>query len=255
MMKRRGLVLTLAGTGWLLAGCASGPGTNADNGLTAAARLRVAAAAETSGDQQTAASMYLAAANEAPADGAVQLRSAEGLARNNRLDGAESVLQRRLKTNPKEHDLLRTLGAVQVLAGKPLQAVQTLSRLLTDKPDDMPALVDEAVALDILHRHAEAQALYARALAHSPEDAAISNDIAVSLLLSGRAAEAQRVLAPFAGAAGLPERIRTNLGIIDAAAARPADAQGLLGSKIDAAGLATLMQAIGRPTMAREGQP
>ena len=256
-MKLRGsrIVWTLAGAGLLLAGCASRSQNDADHGLSAAARLRVAEASEASGDQQTAASMYLAAANDAPADTAVQLRSAEGLARNNRLDGAESILRRRLQTDPKQLDLLRTLGAVQVMAGEPSQALQTLSRVLTNQPEDIKALVNKAVALDMLHRHPEAQALYGKALAQSPGDVAASNDLALSLLLSGRPAEAQRVLAPFGPAAGLPQRIRTNLGIIDAASGRPADAQGLLGSRIDAAGLATLTQAIGRAATADRSHP
>jgi Flp pilus assembly protein TadD len=228
---------------WLAAGCGTKP---SDHGLTAASRLHLAEAAEAGGDQQTAAGMYLAAANAPEADKAVQLRSAEGLARNNRLDDAESVLARRLRTDPRDVDALRTLGAAQVMAGKPLQAVQTLSGVLKIKPDDAKALVDEGVALDILHRHTEAQNLYRKALAQAPDDVATSNDLALSLLLSGRLAEAQRVLSAFQGVPGLPERMRTNLGIIDAATGRPTDAKALLGPKIDATDLASLTQAIGR---------
>jgi Flp pilus assembly protein TadD len=179
-------------------------------------------------------------------DARAEVRSS--LTRNDKLDDAEGVLQRRLKTTPRDVDLLRTLGAVQVMAGKPSQAVLTLSSVLIAKPDDVKAMVDKAVALDILRRHNEAQVLYRQALALSPGDAAVSNDLALSLLLSGQPAAADLVLAPFRDSAGLPERIRTNLGIMDAASGRPADAHAMLGSRIDAADLASLTQAINEGT-------
>jgi Flp pilus assembly protein TadD len=242
---RSKIVLTAAAC-CLLAGCSIFRGDNKEKSLTAESRLDVAAAAEESGDKQTAASMYFAAAAQAPSDSAIQLRCAEGLARNGKMDDAEVLLARRLKTAPGDGNVLRTLGAVQVMAGKPALALQTLSQVLASKPDDVKALTDKAVALDMLHRHAEAQALYRQALTLSPRDIAISNDLALSLLLSGRPDAGAEVLAPFRETAGLPERIRTNLGIMDAASGRAADAHALLGTRIDAADLASLTQAINR---------
>jgi Flp pilus assembly protein TadD len=149
-------------------------------------------------------------------------------------------------------DLLRTLGAIQVMTGKPQDALQTLSGVLASKPDDVSALTDKAVALDILRRHDEAQALYRQALGLSPQDATISNDFALSLLLSGQAAAGAQVLAPFRERLGLPERIRTNLGIMDAASGRAEDAHALLGTHIEPADLAKLTEAINRGA---PGQP
>jgi Flp pilus assembly protein TadD len=247
-LGRRGLKIVLAPACacWLLAGCAAKPVDGRGAALTASSRLDVAEAAEESGDKQTAAGMYLAAANEAPKDASVQLRAAEGLARNGRLDDAQALLERRLKGGPTDLDLLRTLGAVQVMAGKPAAAVRSLSAVLVRAPDDVRAMVDKAVALDISRRHAEAQVLYRQALILAPGDAAVSNDLALSLMLSGQSAEAEGVLAPFRESSGLPERIRTNLGIVDAASGHSADAQAVLGSRIGAADLATLTAAIGR---------
>jgi Flp pilus assembly protein TadD len=240
------IVLTGAAACWLLAGCSAKLGDREDQSLTAASRLDVAEAAEESGDKQTAVSMYLAAAAQAPADTPVQLRCAEGLARNGKLEDAEGLLARRIKSGTRDMDVQRTLGAVQVMAGKPAQAIQTLSLVLASKPDDVKALVDKAVALDMLHRHDEAQRLYRHALGLAPQDPTICNDLALSLLLSGQAAAGAQVLAPFRESPGLQERIRTNLGIIDAASGRAADARALLGTRIDAADLATLTQAINR---------
>lgn len=221
-------------------------GDSGDRSLTASARLHVAEAAEESGDKQTAGSMYLAAAKETPGDSAVMIQCAEGLVRTGRLEDAESVLALRLKGAPHDADVLRTLGAVEVLSGKPAAAVVALSAALAVQADDVKALADKGVALDMLRRHAEAQGLYRRALALAPRDEAVSNDLALSLLLSGQAAAGARVLAPFRENVGLPERIRTNLGIMDAASGRREDAQAMLGTRIGAADLATLTQAIGR---------
>jgi Flp pilus assembly protein TadD len=240
----RSTIVLMAAACWMLAGCSARPGANSEQSLTASSRLDVALAAEESGDKQTAASMYLAAAGEAQGDTTIQLRCAEGLARNGKLEEADNILARRLHSAPRDVDLLGTLGAVQVMEGKPEEAMQSLTSVLSSKPDDVKALVNKAVALDILHRHAAAQALYRRALALAPHDAATSNDLALSLLLSGQPAVGAQMLAPFRESESLPERIRTNLGIMDAASGHADDAHALLGARIGAADLVALTQAI-----------
>lgn len=244
-MKWVGLTCVATSAAWigLLAGC-SPQHDGQQHGLTSESRLRVADAAEASGDRQTALSMYAAAANDAPNDTPTQLRSAEGLARNGGLEDASAVLTRRLKTTPHDADLQRTLGAIQVMAGEPARAIVTLSGVLAAKPNDTTALVNKAVALDILHKHDEAQGLYRTALLQSPDDLTISNDLALSLLLSGQREEARLTMLPFRDAPNLPERIRTNLGILDAANGHSAEARQLLGSRIGAGDLASLTQAI-----------
>jgi Flp pilus assembly protein TadD len=236
----------------LLAGCGAKPN---DQSLTASSRLHVAEAAEESGDKQTAGSMYLAAAEQSQGDSGLQIQCAEGLVRTGRLDDAEAVLTRRLGAAPHDTEVLRTLGAVEVMSGKQAAAMQSLSAVLMSKPDDLKAMVDKGVALDMLHRHAEAQGLYRHVLTLAPQDAAVSNDLALSLLLSGQAAAGARVLAPFRENAGLPERIRTNLGIMDAARGRGDDARMMLGSRIGASDLASLTQAIGRGAATTRGTP
>ena len=255
-MERCWLKTVLAATAacWLLAGCAGQLGDGQQPTLNADARLRVAVAAEESGDKAMAVSMYSAAAAEAPNNTATQLLCAEGLARNGKMEDAAALLSRRLKSTPHDPDVLGTLGAIQVLAGQPSQAVQTLSEVLKTKPNDVKALTNEAIALDVMRRHELAQRLYRQALAQAPGDPAISNDLALSLMLSGQPEEARRVLSPFRDMEGLPERMRINLGILDAAGGHAEEAQQLLGSRIGAADLATLTQAIGKGT-ADVGQP
>lgn len=251
-MERRGLkaVLAAAAACWLLTGCAAVQQGDGQTSLNAESRLRVAAAAEASGDRDMAVSMYAAAAAEAPGNTPTQLLCAEGLARNGKMEDAAALLSRRLKTSPHDPDVLETLGAIQVLAGQPAQAVQTLAEVLKAKPADVKALANEAIAFDVMRRHELAQRLYRQALSLAPGDPAISNDLALSLMLSGQPEEARRVLAPFRDTEGLPERMRINLGILDAAGGHADEARELLGARIGAADLTTLTQAIGK-----EGQP
>lgn len=257
-MGPRGLktVLASAVACWLLAGCASQQTEGQQKApVNAEARLRVATAAEASGDKDMAVSMYSAAAAEAPGNTATQLRAAEGLARNGKMEDAAALLTRRLKATPHDPDVLETLGAIQVLVGQPSQAVQTLGLVLAARPGDVKALTNKAIALDVMQQHADAQLLYRQALVLAPQDPAISNDLALSLMLSGQPEEARRVLSPFRDVAGLPERMRINLGILDAAGGHAEEARELLGSRIDAASLATLTQAIGKESGTAVGQP
>jgi Flp pilus assembly protein TadD len=256
-MERRGLKIALASAvaAWLLAGCAAQEGNGPQGSMSAEERLRLAAAAEASGDRDMAVSMYASAASEAPGNTPTQLRCAEGLARNGRIEDAAALLARRLKNAPHDPEVLETLGAIQVLAGQPAHAVQTLSQVLVAKPDDVKALANKAIALDVLRRHDEAQRLYRQALVVVPGDAAISNDLALSLMLSGKAEEARQVLSPFRDVEGLPERMRVNLGILDAADGHSDEARQLLGTHIGAADLATLTQAIGKGGGSESDQP
>jgi Flp pilus assembly protein TadD len=244
-MKRAGLTCVATSAVWigLLAGCSS-QHEGQQHALTAESRLRVADAAEASGDKQTALSMYAAAANDSPNDTQMQLRSAEGLARNGNLEDASAILTRRLKATPHDADLQRTLGAIQVMSGEQARAILTFTDVLASKPDDVKAMVNKAVALDLLHKHDLAQDLYRKALAETPDDLTINNDLALSLLLSGHQEEARLTMLPFREASNLPERIKTNMGIVDAAAGHSAEAREFLGSRIAAGDLASLTQAI-----------
>jgi Flp pilus assembly protein TadD len=238
--------LAVAALAGLLAGCGAHQADSPRTGMNAEARLRVADAAEASGDHGMAVSMFTAAAELAPNDTAVQLRCAEGLTRNGQPADAMMLLNKRLQADPRQPDALRTLGAIQVMTDHPAEAVQTLAKVLKQNPNDVKALTDTAVALDLLHQHDQAQALYRKALDGAPDDLAVRNDLALSLLLSRRPEEARQVLLPLRDMAGLPERIRINLGIADAASGHLAEAEPLLHGQVDDAGIALLTRAIDR---------
>lgn len=226
----------------LLASCgATGSGQQAE--LNAESRLRVGEAAERSSDKDTAVSMYIAAAENAPDDSSVQVRAANGLARNGRWNQARDLLLNRLKARPKDPDLLRALASIYVMVGQTRVAIARFDEVLATLPSDINALTDKAVALDMQSRHTEAQVLYRRALALAPEDAVISNNLALSLLMQGRLREAEDVLAPFADSDDVPERLKINLGIIMAANGNMETAKALLNGQIGEVELTALTRA------------
>ncbi|MCX7384629.1 MAG: tetratricopeptide repeat protein [Alphaproteobacteria bacterium] len=227
-------------------GAAGGPQTE----LNAESRLRVGEAAERSGDKDTAIAMYSAAAESAPEDASVQVRVANGLARSGRWSQARDLLQARLKSRPRDPDLLRALASIHVMVGQTRVAIARFDEVLAILPLDIGALTGKAVALDIQSRHAEAQALYRRALAIAPDDPVISNNLALSLMMDGQLNAAQVVLAPFVDADDVPERLKINLGIILAANGNMEMARALLNGHLGDAELLALTRAASRPRKA-----
>ena len=130
-----------------------------------------------------------AAASE-PSNIALQMRCADALARYGKLAQARQILTERLRSNPGQPDLTRALALIDLIGGRPEQAIAGLDQVLAANPADLNALVDKAVALDLLGQHTAAQAIYTQVLATTPDDAATRNDLAMSQMLEGRTGEA-----------------------------------------------------------------
>ena len=201
----------------LLAGCGR-PAVTADKtqpaSMSVSARERIASAAETSGDDALALSMYAAASKEAPANAQIQLDYADRLARSGQIEPARELLTRSLAVATDPMQIRQGLAMLDVLTGRNEQAVAELDKVLGLKPTDVRALVNKAVALDLQGHHAAAQMLYAQARGAAPEDPVIANDLALSLALDGKMQEAREVLLPFRNAGSLPERVKVTLRVI-----------------------------------------
>src|SRR5690242_2114608 len=117
-------------------------------------RLRVAQAAEESGDYTLAESIYAGASAAAPTDATVQLHYADALMRLGRINQAREVLSRHLKTVTDPGPLRGGLGAIYVLQGEPAQAVSEFDAVMASS-SDMRWVVNKAVALDLLGHHDE----------------------------------------------------------------------------------------------------
>jgi Flp pilus assembly protein TadD len=99
------------------------------------------------------------------------------------------------------------------VTGQPALTLTEYDAVLAARPDDMRALVNKGVALNLLGRLGEAQALYPKVLALAPGDPTILNDAALSMLLAGHPREAERVAAPF-WSQDIAPRIRAGVGVV-----------------------------------------
>jgi Flp pilus assembly protein TadD len=212
--------------------------------MSAYARLRIAAAAEASGDTELAASMSAAAAEEAPSNTQAQLNYAGLLLRAGKVGPAKDLLIRRLATSSDPVEIRQALAQIYLLSGQPENAIAELDKVLSSQPRDLRALANKGVALDLMGRHSEAQTVYAQARSIAPNDPAIANDLALSLALQGRVREAQDVLAPWKDAENAPERLKTNLGLLFQASGDAAQARQLLGDRVNDREVASLAHAI-----------
>jgi Flp pilus assembly protein TadD len=188
--------------------------------LSGDARSRVAEAAEESGDLPLADTMYAQASAEAPTDASVQLRYADVLVRQGRVDKARDLLLQHMRTVSDPRQLQSGLAAIYLLNGDAASALAEYDKVLTASPNDMRLVVDKAVALDVLGRHEEAQALYRRALYATPDDPVVISDFALSLVLSGKTQEATALVAPLRDADNVSPRVRNNIDIVLAASGK-----------------------------------
>jgi len=232
--------------GCMLVACAADKQPKTSS-LTPDTRLQVAEAAEGAGERDLAVSMYITAASSAPREVKLQLRCADALTRLGKITQARDLLTERVKEMPEETDLTRALGLLYLVSGEPAQAVAELDKLLTKKHQDVRVLVDKAVALDLLHRHAEAQAIYRQVLTASPNDPAVRNDLALSLMLEGKIEEAREELASTQDLDTSPERLKVNLGLLYAATGEVDKSRQLLGDRVSDSELSTLTAAIKSP--------
>jgi Flp pilus assembly protein TadD len=244
-----------AGAAVLLAQCAAPARTpQVQAPLGADAHLKMADAAAAAGNPDLAATMYTRALSDPKLDPAGRIRAAEMLVQLGRIGTAEAALNDRLRTAPDEIELRRALVRLHIVAGKAQEAIGDCDALLAHDPRDMAAVVDKAVALDLLGRHTDAQTLYRRALAAKPDDEGVRSDLALSQALQGNIAEATATMAPLRARADLPERVKADLGLLYTAGDDPASARAWLdGRAPDDADVALLAGAI-RARAAGPGQ-
>jgi len=237
-----------------LSACTSGA-ARPDANLSADARLHVAEAADAAGDADLAISMYTAAAASDPSNVTTQLRCADALARNGKIDQARQILTDRLSTSRGQPDLIRARALIDLVAGQPADAIAGFNEVLAARPGDVRTLVDKAVALDLQKRHADAQVIYRQVLAATPDDSATRNNLAVSMMLEGRTREALDTLAPLSGVEAAQPRLKTNLGILYAATGDSQRSRELLGDRVSDSDLLALTRAMGSPGASGRSEP
>ena len=213
----------------------------------AASRMRVAMAAEASGQQDVAISMFAAAASAAPSDLEAQSRYAAALGRAGMMPEAEQVLTRALQQSPRDPRLLLALGQVRVRTGAANEALALFDQVLAQSPRSVAAMNGRSVALDLLGRHGEAQQGYRAAQALEPANIASANNLAMSLMLEGRSGEAVAILNALRQRSGVPPRVTNNLGIAQAASGDAQSARATLAGRVDDEDVGRIIESL-RPT-------
>ena len=214
-----------------VAACTQPRGDGGTSSLSGESTQRVAQAAVESGDLAMAEQLYAQASAASPSDAAAQLRYADILMRRGRTNEARELLRTHLQTVSDPLQLHDGLGSIYVLTGDPAHAIPEFDAVLAGKPNDVRALVNKAIALDLLGRHSDAQILYRQSLALVPDDPAVINDLALSMLLAGRPQEAEQVAAPLRSQPDIAPRIRAGLGVVLAANGDVAGARALAGAQ------------------------
>jgi Flp pilus assembly protein TadD len=209
----RPAVLALLAAG--LAGCATGGPRHSSD---VDARLRVASVAEAAGQPEVALSVLATLANSNPDDAGIQARYVRALARTGNLTEAEAAGTRMLQRHPGNPALLRALGQIRLIEGKPAEALENFRAVLRAEPRDVGAATGQGIALDLLGQHDGAQASYRSALATDPQNLAALNNLAMSHVLTDRPGEAVGMLEPLTRRSDATDRVRNNLSAARAAA-------------------------------------
>jgi len=200
--------------------------------VTNAARLNIAMAAEAAGDNQMALQIYATALAKDPSDTKAAVQYARALVNNRQVGLARELLSRQLAARPGQPDLSREFGTIEVLQGQPGPALARFDTALLANPQDVRAMVNKGIALDMLGRHGEAQDLYRRADSLSPDDPAVRSNLAMSLMLSGQAQQAADIMQNMGLSADNIPRVRNNMAVMAAANGDMARARRLTSGEI-----------------------
>jgi Flp pilus assembly protein TadD len=152
------------------------------------------------GDAAGAVALYRAAAAAAPRDPVPLTNMGEALNEAGDPQRAEQAFRAALTLQTGDPAAQQGLAVALLAQGRPAEALPLLQAL--DKPGAGARLLGaEGTALDMLGRHADAQAVYRRGLQADPTDAALHGNLALSLALAG---QAEASLAELRAAIGAP---------------------------------------------------
>jgi tetratricopeptide (TPR) repeat protein len=173
-----------------LSACTSDLATRRQEEITQdpSAMMRIAAAAETSGDPAGAMAFYRRAAALQPSSAAAQMGVARSLAAQGEIDQAIEVLRAAQKPESFDVEICSSLGRLLVAANRPDEALAAFEDGLSHDPRSVPMLIGQGVSLDAVGRHGAAQESYRKALNVDPDNRAAQKDLALSLSLSNRPA-------------------------------------------------------------------
>jgi Flp pilus assembly protein TadD len=176
-------------------------------------------------DYQSAAKYYQNLYNRDPGD----VEALLGLVRNLRNVGLAgksiALLEDTLPENLEVFAVRAELGKSLVASGRANDAIEVLTKMLEEVPDDWELLFALGIAYDLINDPENAERTYRAALEISPQNANIINNLSLSLALSGKIDDGIALLEDIVLSASSTPHIRQNLALLyamkgDIAAAR-----------------------------------
>jgi len=115
----------------------------------------------------------------------------------------------------RANDQVALVGLASALIGmgQPTLAIEQLRAAPESGPGAPRVLNATGIALDMLGRHAEAQACYRTGIQLLPGDLALRSNLGLSLAIAGQPDEAIATIAPLMGTSSVDGRIRQNLAL------------------------------------------
>ncbi len=217
-----------------LASCAAQPQTSG----TAAGKLKVADAALQGGDPDMALHVADAVLAHDPTDVEALVREGDALTALGREDEAALSYQHALALRPGSKEARIGLGRIR-LKTDPAEAERLFAEVVEAHPNDVPALVDRGIALDLQGRHQAAAASYRAALAVQPDDTAAEVNLALSLALAGHARQAVAMLQPLAESGTASRRVQDDLAVALAMSGQTEAASDVLSPELNQNQIAT----------------
>lgn len=202
-----------------LSGCASPLSQNAKSDSVSAQQdetgsaLRLARASRDAGDFASAINLYRSVIAAKPDDG-LTIELGDTLIQAGLYDDAIDVYQHIENKSPAYLAALLGLARANLALSAPSDALRFSEQALAAAPQDPRAIIDHAVALDMLGRHAEAQDGYRGLLKTMPRNEAAQNDLALSLIMTHQLSEAAAILEPMARSPEAKPEVRQNLALV-----------------------------------------
>lgn len=204
--------------------------------------LRLAAAARSSGQPETALSIYEKLLKSEPESMLIHVSRAEALfelnANQQSLSGFNKALTLDAPTPAHTAMALTGRGRTLLALGQADHAETDFTAALDFAPGNPVAINGLAVANDMLGRHAQAQAFYQQALAYDPGNTRVQSNLGLSYALSARFDDAVAQLAPIASGRAKTTRARHNLALTFGLMGRADQAEVLTRNDLDRAGVA-----------------
>jgi Flp pilus assembly protein TadD len=187
---------------------------SAPSGVDTGQALRIARASRDAGDFASAINLYRSVLAAKPGDPALVVELGDTLVEAGLADDAIDVYGRIDAASAARLPALLGLTRAYLAISQPEKALENAEQAVILAPTDERAVIARAVSLDMLGRHAEAQAGYRAVLLTTPRSVAARNNLSLSLAMTGQLDEALAIIEPMARSPAAKPQTRQNLALI-----------------------------------------